>query len=284
MLSLLLLILRAAAILGGTAGGLLWSQAHPMLWMLEMPIAVLFSLTLRSRTTVVHGDEIAGNLANRTYGLLVLTLVGTTTFFSQQEYWRELVGIVGGSIIGLWGDWVQKFFRDEVTLSFSGRMVIIMKILAIMVMNNALPFFGEFIDNLWVFLVVLVFSQLFGVTLIDMVRVAITSVRGNATEEHDIEKQYLFSDIIATVGILGAVIGVHHQMEPFRGLFWVTIGLAINFSANLVFCLLLQGRDVKEDMVEIPKLTEVTIGVFPDDNKLGMSYCIAELLSQKEQH
>ena len=194
-----LVTINIALIMGGTVGGMVWADSEPIYWLLELSLALLFCLTLRHTTTTTSPSTIVLWLGIRTYLLLVLCVLGAITLLSQLENWRHLVGFLGGCFCGLWLDWLQKFRRDRVVISWKGRIVIVLKILSIFALDISLIVSGQMESYMMLFICVLVFSQFFGATLTELIT---ANIRGAIGQQIPLTigrmKLYFFVDCLVS--------------------------------------------------------------------------------------
>lgn len=272
MMPIILAAINAAFILGGTVGGLVLSSAELIYWILLFPLAVLFCITLRYNTTNTIPNWIASILGFRAYILLVLTILGVTTLLSQLENWRQLIGFLSGCFCGLWLDWVQKFRRDRVVMSWQGKVIITMKILSIFMMDISLMISGQVQSHMMLYIFVLVFSQFFGTTLTELIT---TNIRGVIGQQIPLAtarfKLYAIVDIlISGVFLIFAFINKSH----FYFIICATAHLIVTAFGYIQVAALKKQQVV----IEMPQLKEIVVVVNPAPDGI-VDFCVGKQLS-----
>jgi len=256
---MLIVAINTAFILGGTVGGLIWSNAEPIYWLLEMPLAVLFCLTLRYTTTSISPITIANFLAIRAYFLLFLSILGAIILFFQLENWRQLVGFLGGCLSGLWLDWLQKFRRDRVVISWQGQVMIALKIISIFMFDISLMISGQVKSHIVTFTIVLVISQFFGGTLMELIFTNIRSVIGEPIP-FNLRKLRLYC--VVELFITFQFISVSVFLDNKLLLLIICAGFHYFVTMAILFQIL-QLKDNRQIEIEIPELEEIVVVMNP---------------------
>jgi len=268
-----LVIINLALIMGGTWGGLVLVDSEPIYWLLELPLALLFCLTLQRTTTSTSPTTIASWLAIRTYLLLVLCVLGAITLLSQLENWRHLIGFMCGCFCGLWLDWLQKFRRDRVVISWQGRVIIALKFISIFTLDISLMVSGQVESNMMLFISVLVFSQFFGATLTELITVNIRGAIGQQIPlPRRLFKPYAFMDCLVSAVFFTSALLIDKSL----------LGFTICAFAHLMVTAfgLIQVASLKEKpvMMEMVQLEKIVLIVNPTP-KGEVNFCVGKPLS-----
>ena len=267
------LLLNWALILGGTCGGLILSNADPLFWMVELPLALLFCLTLSRATTVTSATMIATILGMRVYALLILSILGATTLLTALEHWPKLIGFLGGSFIGLWFDLLNKFRRDNVQISLTGRVVIALKWVAIFMLDIVLLAMGQSSSNMMLYISVLVASHFFGATLIELIS---SNIRGAIGQQIPLTigqlKLYALLDCLVSGVFFTVALMIDKSL----------LGFTICASTHIIVTALgfLQVKALKKHSVVMQKAELKPIVVVVNPSK-ELNFCIGIPLHEK---
>jgi len=261
------LILKTFILNIGTVLGLFFSEADDIFWITEIPIIFLFTFFFKEK---LHDniEKIAFNLSLRVFFYFSLTLCNSLIFIHFIEFWKELIGLIIGCLIASWIDIYEKFKVNNAIISWQSKIIIFIKMVGIMMMNNFSMI--NLNGNYYLFCSTLVISFMLGILMIGNIYSNIQTVLG--IQFNNILYYRLLFWVEICVMIILQLMCFGHQIQNKTGNFGWSIGMNLTLFTNFLFYLLGYYESKKKEIIHstFTRLTEITIIIQPDlDIKIG---------------